>query len=88
MKIDQKLKDKIANVLNKKGAIKPCQRCGHGNFIVLDGFANIPLSQELSGNVVIGGPTVPCAVIACNNCGNISYHALGALGLLNENMED
>jgi ribosomal protein L37E len=88
MKINQTIKDEIAKKLNEKKAVLPCQRCGQSNFSLLDGFANIPLNKEVSGNVVIGGPSVPCAVIACNNCGNISYHALGALGMLNKEKED
>jgi len=88
MKISQDVKNEIAKKLNEKGAVLPCQRCGKQNFSLLDGFVNLPLSQEISGNVIIGGPSVPCAVIACNNCGNLSYHALGAIGMLNEKKED
>lgn len=84
MKFDQSTKDKIAKTIQEKGALKPCSRCGHQNFSLLDGFINLPLTQEISGNMIIGGPQVPCAVTACNNCGNLTYHALGALGLLNE----
>lgn len=88
MKIDQEVKKEIAEKLNEKGATQPCNRCGQPNFSLLDGFVNLPLNQEISGNVVIGGPSVPCAVLACNNCGNLSYHALGALGMLNKNKEE
>jgi len=84
MKFDQATKDKIVKSINEKGALQPCSRCGHKNFSLLDGFINLPLTQEVSGNMIIGGPQVPCAVTACNNCGNLNYHALGALGLLNE----
>ena len=83
MKISQEIKNKIAEKLNEKKATLPCQRWGKSDFSVLDGFINLPLNQEINGNVVIGGPTIPCAAIACNNCGNLSYHALGALGMLN-----
>ena len=87
MKID-KLKDKIVQELETKGATKPCQRCGQPSFSLLDGFVNLPLTEEISSNVIIGGPSVPCAVLGCNNCGNLSFHALGALGMLNEKKED
>ena len=82
MKLDQEAKQKIAKSLEEKGALKPCARCGHPNFSLLDGFSTIPLSQEVSNNIVLGGPSVPCAVVACNNCGHLEFHALGALGLL------
>jgi len=84
MKFEQQTKEKIAEKIKEKEALKPCERCGQQNFSVLDGFVNVPLAQEISGGIVIGGPQVPCAVIACTNCGNLSYHALGALGLFNE----
>lgn len=83
MKFSQESKQKIAQKIEDKGALKPCSRCGQQNFSLLDGFVNLPLAQEVSGNVIIGGPSVPCAVIACANCGHLGYHALGALGLLN-----
>jgi predicted nucleic-acid-binding Zn-ribbon protein len=83
MKFDQETKQKIAKIIEEKGALKPCARCGQQNFSLLDGFTSLPLSQEVSNNVIIGGPTVPCVVIACSNCGHIEFHAIGALGLLN-----
>lgn len=85
MKFDQTTKEKIKQKIEEKGALRPCERCGQPHFSVLDGFINLPLTQEVSGNVIIGGPQVPCAVIGCNNCGNLSYFALGALGLLVQN---
>jgi hypothetical protein len=84
MKINQETKQKIAQRLQEKGAVKPCSRCGHPKFSLLDGFVSFPMSQEISNNVVIGGPSVPCAVVACDNCGHMEFHALGAIGLLNE----
>lgn len=85
MKFDQITKAKIKEKIEAKGALKPCERCGQPNFSILDGFINLPLTQEVSENEIIGGPQVPCAVITCNNCGNLSYFALGALGLLEQN---
>lgn len=82
MRFDQSTKETIARMIHEKGALNPCSRCGQDKFSLLDGFINLPLTQEVSGNVIIGGPQVPCAVTACNNCGNLTYHALGALGLL------
>ncbi|WAC02147.1 hypothetical protein N7U66_20620 [Lacinutrix neustonica] len=88
MKINQEIKNEIAEKLNEKKAILPCGRCGQSKFSVLDGFVNLPLSEEINGNMVIGGPSIPCAVIACNNCGNLSYHALGAIGMLNKDKQE
>ena len=84
MKLTQELKNEIAQKLQEKGAIKPCSRCGHQKFSLLDGFINFPMTQEVSNNVIIGGPNVPSAVVACENCGHLEFHALGAIGLLND----
>jgi hypothetical protein len=83
MKFDIEIKEKIGKMIVAKDAVLPCARCGQQNFSLLNGFVSLPLSKEVSNNVVIGGPSVPCAVIACCNCGHIFFHALGALGLLN-----
>jgi hypothetical protein len=84
MKLDQVTKEKIAKRLQDKGAVKPCARCGNQRFSLLDGLINFPMTQELSNNVIVGGPSVPCAVVGCDNCGHLEFHALGAIGLLTE----
>ncbi|MBR4007303.1 hypothetical protein [Fibrobacter sp.] len=81
MKID---KTRIINKLTEKGAVLSCSRCGHQFFSVLDGNAKIILDENIDANIRIGGPTVPVAVVVCANCGAITMHALGALGLLDE----
>lgn len=81
--MDQKTKDEIARRITEKGATLPCPRCGKREFIVIDGYFNQTVQEQFQG-LVIGGPTVPSAVIACANCGFMSQHALGALGLLPE----
>lgn len=67
---------------NERKAVLPCHRCGQQKFSLVDEFANIMLQKEVGGGLVIGGPTVPAAIVVCDNCGAITYHALGALGLL------
>lgn len=73
----------IAKLLVDKGATKPCHRCGGIKFAVIDGFSNFYLQDEIKG-VILGGPTVPVVSVICNNCGAITSHAAGALGLLNQ----
>lgn len=75
-------RDEIAKKLMERGANNPCQRCGRTNFVVVDGFSNLPLQTDFDGSVVIGGPSIPITIVACSNCGAITPHALGALGLL------
>lgn len=79
MKIER---TKIAEILNQRGANKPCHRCGNVKFSLLEDFANIMVQKDISGSLIIGGPTVPAAIVVCDNCGATTFHAIGALGLL------
>jgi len=75
-------KQKIIKILENIGVTLPCPRCGKNKFIILDGYFNQPLQEKIKGDIVFGGPAIPSVVTACSNCGFISLHALGALGLL------
>lgn len=75
-------RQKVAGILQAKGVRLPCHRCGSRNFQVLDGYINYSMQPEVSTAFVLGGPVVPAALVACENCGAITAHALGALGLL------
>jgi len=75
-------RDNVASILEQRGANKPCNRCGNDKFALLDEFSNIFLTKKPDGSLVVGGPTIPVAIVACNNCGAITFHAIGALGLL------
>lgn len=77
-------RDKVAQILTERGATKPCARCGHTNFAVLESYSYFTLQDDVSQGLVIGGPAVPVALIACSNCGALTPHALGALGLLEQ----
>ena len=79
--LSEEQKRQIANELEKRGATLPCPRCGNRSFILLDGYFIQPVSTEI-GALVLGGPTVPTVVTGCTNCGYLSQHALGVLGLL------
>jgi hypothetical protein len=81
----QDVKNEIIRKLNEKGASKPCARCGHEHFSLLDDYSKISLQPEIDG-FVLGGAAIPVFNIACTNCGAITQHALGALGLLNNNI--
>lgn len=77
--VDQARSTRIIEALNSKGVNKPCPRCGHLHFsVVAETF--IPINNE--PNVIsVGGPVVPTVIVACSNCGFVTQHALGALGL-------
>ncbi len=72
---------KIMAALKDKGAILPCPRCGKQDFTLLDDYTTLAIQKNFD-NIVIGGPSIPSAVVICSNCGYISLHAIGALGLL------
>ncbi len=74
-------KVQIINILEKRGATGPCPRCTESKFTLLDGYFSNQVRVDLE-KAILGGPTVPTVVLICNNCGFISQHALGALGLM------
>lgn len=80
-KLSEQEKQKIIKALQERGATIPCPRCGNSSFTLLDGYFNQTIQTELKG-MVIGGPSIPSVVVACNRCGYLSQHALGVLGLL------
>jgi hypothetical protein len=86
-KLTETEKQRIISVLRERNANLPCPRCGNNNFTLLDGYFNQTIQNEFRG-IVIGGPSVPSVVIACNRCGFLSQHALGVLGLLPKEDED
>lgn len=74
-------KKEIADRLNEKFRHASCPMCRHNSFTMLDDY----LTKNLQPNfheLSIGGPVVPTVAIVCTNCGFISEHALGVLGLV------
>jgi hypothetical protein len=80
-KLTEAEKRRIADALQRKGVIRGCPMCGHNSWVLADGYFNQTLQTKLSG-LVIGGASVPTAVVVCTNCGFVSQHALGVLGML------
>lgn len=72
----------LLEALRRVGATRACQRCGHDQHTIQPGFGLLFL-QSATPNLVLGsGPTIPVVYVACDKCGNINTHALGALGLI------
>ena len=87
--ISKEEKQKIVSELNNRinsGNLK-CPMCGNDHFIIADGYFNTIVQDHLNG-IVLGGPSIPSIPIICNQCGFISSHALGVLGLLPKQNED
>lgn len=79
--ISKKKKEEIAKILDEKLKGIKCPMCHKDSFIIADGYFNNVLQDNLDG-LVLGGSTIPTISIICSNCGFVSQHALGALGLL------
>lgn len=78
----------IIQDLEKRGANKPCHRCGYDNFSVVDKYSFMPLQEEKPGQLTIGSAHIPVVLVVCNNCGAITAHALGALEQIPKFNED
>lgn len=74
----------IAKALTSKIPSLRCPMCGKGPFTFVNGYIYNHLHEDYR-HVVIGTHGIPSIVIVCNNCGFMSQHALGALGLLHNN---
>lgn len=80
--VEKERANQIIQALSKKGANKPCPRCGHLHFGVV-AETSIPITSE-PAIIMPGWPVVPTVIVTCNNCGFVTQHALGALGLAPE----
>ena len=79
-----KLKEKISARCSEKGLFDAtCPMCGEKSFGLADGlfFHN---TFKSVGNASPSGFGVPCAFLICKNCGFISEHSIGFLGLIEE----
>lgn len=79
MEESQKLK--IISVIRQRIGRIESPMCHNHKFEVLEGYMSDMLQDEYK-NLVIGGQTVPSIVLVRTNCGFVSKHALGALGLI------
>lgn len=70
-------KQRITDAIQAKLQITPI--IGENGFTLVDGFIMQPLSKEVSGNIVIGGPIIPLVAIVGNTSGRMYYFALKAL---------
>ncbi|EBO8175172.1 hypothetical protein WJ590_004888 [Escherichia coli] len=83
-------KEEVQNKLQQLGALNACHRCSNRNFAILDGYSSLYLQPDLSniGGLSLGGPVVPVIYVVCQKCGAVTPHAIGALGLLDQESTD
>jgi len=80
--MDKLRQEEIIRVLQAKGVDKPCPRCGNEKFERV-GETAIQLSEKPNLHMFSTlGPIVPAILIACNNCGYLTHHTQGPLGIM------
>jgi hypothetical protein len=77
-------KKKIIAKLAEKKIVVSCPMCSNKNFTIADGYFVNVLQMNPQGGLLLGGPSIPTIAIICMQCGFISQHALGILGLLQQ----
>ena len=78
--MDQVKMNEIIAIFTAKKVDKPCPRCGNLSFSIAgDNFITIQNDPNVFN---IGGPSIPTIVVFCENCGYVTQHAKGPLGLL------
>jgi hypothetical protein len=77
----EEVKKEIVARLNAKRVGSKCPMCGHSQFALGEGYLTQPVQSSLQA-FAVGGAAIPTVALICTNCGFISQHALGVLGLL------
>ncbi len=78
-------KREISNKINEKLSANNisirCPMCRNDKFVLADSYIRTDLQDDMTVTS-FGGPSIPTIAIICNNCGFMSLHSLGILGLL------
>lgn len=53
----------------------------HEPVTIVDGFTNLMINKEMTGSLVIGGPTIPAIILVGKTTGRIYTFAAKALGI-------
>ena len=70
----EEYKQKIIDALKLKGNLGISEP-----ITLVDGFVNQSIQKELSGGLIIGGPTIPMIMLVGSQTGRIYYFALKAI---------
>jgi hypothetical protein len=73
----QDIKNRLLTTIQAKMPVTWVQE--EGGFTLVEGFFTQPMQTELSGNLIIGGPSVPTVAIVGKNTGRMYFFALKAL---------
>ena len=80
MLTDQQKQD-IVNRIREKAPNLQCPMCKTKAFSLADGYFVNTMQSDFN-SLSLGGQAIPTVAIICNNCGFVSQHAVGSLGLL------
>ena len=72
-------KDRIISALEARGYSFRGSDITLPKYSIIDSFINQPIQSEISGNVIIGGPSLPMVMIIENATGRLEFFALKAL---------
>lgn len=73
----------ILEAMEKVGLLNLCPICRQNKFQLQTGYFLNVIQQDIE-NVELGGNVIPTVVLICLNCGFVSQHSLGVLGLLSK----
>lgn len=77
----KELIDALDKRLKARATQLRCPMCSQPHFSIADAYIRNQLQPDLQ-SVNLGGPSIPTIAIICSNCGFLSQHAIGVLGLL------
>lgn len=80
-------KKEIIVALSQRIEKMNCPICQKENFSLLDGYINEGVQDDYKHQVIGVKTRIPSVALVCNNCGFISQHSLGVLGLLPQQEE-
>ena len=67
---------KLIEALGAVGADRPCPRCGHEDFDLVDGYVALAVQAKLTEPAIT---SLPAVVTVCEHCGYIAQHAVRVL---------
>lgn len=75
-------KKEIIHALSQRVDSMECPICHNRNFALLDGYINDSVQDDYHIQIIGTKKAIPSIGLVCSNCGFLSQHSLGVLGLL------
>lgn len=81
--MNSKEKELITKAINERISTMKCPMCGNSSFLFVDGYMLQKSQRQLYLDSQLDH-ILPTVMIVCANCGFVSQHALGTMGLLED----